>query len=251
MGEWVYLSLAGVLDDLIPKAEWPKSIAILAMNNVVGLAPRENLIKAAEERGIKVVVDEAYNVPLGDATPLVSKAKGRGAEIVCCLSFFDDAIMIYRAAKAMNYNPKVVWQLIASTIPAWVKELGEDGNHVISSMFWHPSLPYPGNDKINEAARARLKLPAGPLYFGAAYCWMKTLELGVEGVGTLDNKKIRDYLRSHKFDLPYGKAITFDKRGLPSPFCFTTQITSGKVELVWPKEVATTKLIYPRPPWRK
>jgi len=37
--------------------------------------------------------------------PMVSKARGRAAEILCCLGFFDDAVMIMRAAKAMNYKP--------------------------------------------------------------------------------------------------------------------------------------------------
>jgi hypothetical protein len=80
---------------------------------------------------------------------------------------------------------------------------------------------------------------------------MRTLELAVQGAGTLDNMKIRDYLRSHKFDLPYGSGITFDKKGLPPPYAFTSQTIDGKVELVWPKSIATTKLVYPRPEWRK
>ena len=69
--------------------------------------------------------------------------------------------------------------------------------------------------------------------------------------GATDQKKVRDYLRSAKFDLPYGVGIKFDEKGLPPPFCFTTQTTHGKVELIWPKDVATTKLVYPRPAWSK
>jgi hypothetical protein len=80
---------------------------------------------------------------------------------------------------------------------------------------------------------------------------MKTLELGVQGASTLDNRKIRDYLSSNKFDLPYGRGITFDKKGLPHPYAFTNQTTDGKVELVWPKSIATTRLVYPRPDWSK
>jgi branched-chain amino acid transport system substrate-binding protein len=251
MSDWVYLALGGILDDLIPKAEWPKSIAILAMNNVIGLSARGNIIKAMEKRGVKVVVDETYNLPLGDATPLVSKAKGREAEFLCCLSLFDDAIMIMRAAKAMNYNPKLIYQQTAALTPAWMKELREDGNNVTNTAFWHYRLPFPGNDVINGGAREKLGIPVAPQYFGVAYCWMKTLELAVQGAGTLDDKKIRDYLRSHKFDLPYGKGITFDKRGLPPPFCFGGQIKGGWQELVWPKKVATTKFVYPRPNWSK
>ena len=251
MSDWIYLSLAGILDDLIPKAEWPKSIALLTANNVMGLSAKGSLIKAMEERGVKVVADETYNLPLSDATPLVNRAKGRGAEILTCLSFFDDAIMIMRACKTVNYHPKLIFQQLASIVPAWMKELGEDGNSVINSAFWHDRLPFPGNSEINEGARTRLGIPAGPLFFGFAYSWMKTLELAVQGAGTLDNIKIRDYLRATKFDLPYGKGITFDKRGLPPPFCFATQTTGGRMELVWPKSIATTKLAYPRPLWSK
>ena len=251
MSEWVPLSLSGILDDLIPKGEWPKSVAIMTMNNVIGLSARGNLIKMADDRGIKIVVDETYNLPLSDATPLISKARGKGAELLCCMSMFDDAIMIIRAAKAMNYNPKLIFQMLAAILPAWMKELGEDGNNVTNNAYWYPRLPFPGNSKINEGAKARFGMPAAPLYFGFGYSWMYTLELAVQGARSLDQKKIRDYLRSHKFDLPYGKGITFDSKGLPPPFAFGAQTTDGKIELVWPKEVATTKLVYPRPKWSK
>ena len=249
MTDWVTPALRGIFNDLVPRAEWPRSMAVLSMNNVIGLSGKGDLIKWAEQSGIKVLVDENYNLPLGDATPLVSKAKGRMAELFVCLSFFDDGVMLTRSAKAMNYNPKMFFQLFASTVPAWMKELGPDGNNVIAEMWWNSKLPYPGNDRINAGARERLNTPAAPTFFGLGYCWMKTLELAVEGAKTLDSTKIRDYLRSHKFDLPYGMGITFDMRGLPPPFVYGTQTTNGQVELVWPKNVATTKLVYPRPLW--
>jgi branched-chain amino acid transport system substrate-binding protein len=251
IGEWSYLSIAGIFDDLIPKANWPKTIGLLVMNNVIGLSTVPNVIKAMEERGVKVVVNETYNLPLSDATPLVSKAKEKGAEVLVCLSFFDDMVMIMRSAKATRYNPKLIWNIVASMVPAWGKEMGEDGNYVLANTWWAPDLPFPGNDRINEAARTKFQLPISPAYFGFGYTWMKSLEAGVQGAGTLDQKKIRDYMRSTKFDLPYGKGIKFDSRGLPPPFNFTVQTRGGKNELIWTKEVATGKLVYPRPEWSK
>jgi branched-chain amino acid transport system substrate-binding protein len=251
MAEWVYMSFMNPIEDLIPKSEWPKSIAIFTMNNVIGLSARPNLMKAMEEHGIKVVVDETYNLPLSDANPLVSKAKAKGAEVMCCLSFFDDGVMLMRAAKAMNYRPKLIMHQLASRIPAWMKELGEDGNNVLGNTYWAPGLPYPGNDKIAQGAKEKLGLPAAPDFFGQGYCWMYTLEMGVRGAGSLDNTKIRDYLHSQPLDLPYGKGIKFDSRGLPPPFAFTVQTTGGQNKLVWPKDLSQTKLVYPRPPWSR
>jgi len=251
MSAWAYIGLAGVLDDLIPKNEWPKSMAILTMNNSIGLEARGNVIKAAQERGIKVVVDETYSFPLSDATQLVSKARATGAELFACMSLFDDGIMITRTAKSMNYNPKLFFHLAAPLTPAWAKEFGEDGNNVITPNWWNHSLPFPGNDKIIEAAKSRFKMSNPPLLFGMAYCWMDTLELAVLGAKSLDDTKIRDYLRSHKFDLPYGKGIIFDKSGLPPAYALALQNTDGKIEIIWPKNVATTKIIYPRPAWKR
>jgi branched-chain amino acid transport system substrate-binding protein len=251
MSDWAYIALAGILDELVPKTDWPKSMAILTANNVSGLSARGPIVKSYEEHGVKVVVDETYNLPLSDAQPLVSKAKGKGAEVLACMSFFDDGVMLTRTAKSMNYSPKLIYQMFASNLPAWMKELGGDGNNVLTTHWWNARLPFPGNNKINEAARAKFQMPAAPTQFGFGYCWMKTLELAVQGAGTLDDKKIRDYLRSHKFDLPYGKGITFDSRGLPPAYGLGLQTTNGIMEIVWPKDLATVKLVYPRPHWSK
>jgi len=251
MGEWAELSVGGLFDDLIPKAQWPKSAAILTMNNAVGLAHVGNIVKTLEKHEVKVVVNETYNIPLSDAGPLVSKAKGRGAEVLIVPGFFDDTVMIMRQAKAQRYNPKIIWNILASRIPAWFKELGPDGNYVLANTFMSPDLPYPGNEKIREGAKVKLGLPNPPDFFGQAYCWMYTLELAVRGTGSLDNTKLRDYLRSRAFDLPYGKGIRFDARGLPKPVNFTVQARDGKNELIWPKDVATAKLVFPRPGWSK
>jgi branched-chain amino acid transport system substrate-binding protein len=251
MSDWAYLSVNGLLDDLIPKANWPMSMAIMTMNNVTGLSARGPMIKSIEERGIKVVVDETYNLPLADATPMVSKAKMKGAEILACISAFDDGVMITRAAKAMRYNPKILWQMLASRLPAWMKEFGEDGNNVLSHTYYAFDLPFAANKEINESVKQKFGNRPVSDFLGLGYCWMKSLELAVQGAATLDNKKIRDYIRSHKFDLPYGKGVTFDSRGLPAPFCFAVLTTHGHNKLVWPKDLATTKLVYPKPPWGK
>lgn len=250
MGEWSYISTGGVFD-LIPKENWPKTAAILTMNNVIGLSATPNIVKAFEERGCKVVVNETYNLPLSDATPLVSKAKGRGGEYLIIQGFFDDTVMIMRAAKAQRYNPKVVWNIIGSRVPAWFKEMGADGEIVLANNWFPPGLPFPGNDRLVEGAKKKFNIPIPPDFFAMGYCWMSSLEVGVKGAGSLDDTKIRDYLRSKPLDLPFGQKVVFDSKGLPPAFNYTVQTKGGKNEIIWPKDVATGKLVYPRPEWAK
>ena len=251
MGEWSGISIAGIFDDLIPKQNWPKTAAILTMNNVIGLSATPNIVKAFQNHGVKVAVNEIYNIPLSDATPLVSKAKGHAAEFLVVQGFFDDTVMIMRAAKAQRYTPKVIWNIIGSRVPAWFKEMGADGDYVLANTWFPGGLPFPGNDRILEGAKTKLNMSFPPDYFAIGYCWMYTLEQGIRCAGVLDNTKIRDALRSRPFDLPFGKGVKFDSRGLPPPFNFTVQTRAGKNEIIWPKEVAEAKLAYPRPGWGK
>jgi branched-chain amino acid transport system substrate-binding protein len=251
MGEWSGISIAGIYDDLIPKENWPKTAAILTMNNVIGISATPNIVKAFQDRGVNVAVNEIYNIPLSDATPLVSKAKGRGAEFLIIQGFFDDTVMIMRAAKAQRYAPKLIWDIIGSRVPAWFKEMGADGDYVLANNWFPAGLPYPGNDKILEGTKKKLNTSFPPDYFAIGYCWMYTLEQGIKVAGSLDNTKIRDALRSRPFDLPFGKGVKFDSRGLPPPFNFTVQTRAGKNEIIWPKQVAQAKLEYPRPGWGK
>jgi branched-chain amino acid transport system substrate-binding protein len=51
LSEWSALSTNGLLDDLIPKKDWPKTAALLMMNNVAGLSAAPNIIKGFEEIG--------------------------------------------------------------------------------------------------------------------------------------------------------------------------------------------------------
>jgi branched-chain amino acid transport system substrate-binding protein len=114
----------------------------------------------------------------------------------------------------------------------------------------HSKLKYPGNKKLNEYVQKKFDLPGYPVYFGFGYAWMQTLAQGVEGAKSLDQTKIRDWLKSHTVHTIAGP-LKFDVRGLPSPVNFCTQVLNGKVELVWPEDIQTAKPVYPKPPWKK
>ncbi len=117
-------------------------------------------------------------------------------------------------AKPSDYSPKAIAQGIGSVIPEWTKELGKDGDYVFSGTSWHYKLKYPGNDKIIKAAKEKYKEDEPPLYFGFGYAWMQTLQLAVEGAKSLDQTKIRDWLKSHEVKTIAGN-FKFDEKGVP------------------------------------
>jgi len=247
MGEWWYEGFFQYLKAM-PADQRPKRAAVYTMNNPIGASASSTLAGWLQELGIEMVIDEKYNLPLPDATPLIVKAKQMNTDILFSNGFFADGVMTVRAAKALDYRPKVIVQAIGSVIPAWVKELGKDGDYIFSGTALHNKLNYPGNDKLNAYIKKKFGLPGYPVYFGFGYAWMQTLSQGVEGAKSLDQTKIRDWLKSNTVNNIAGP-MRFDDKGLPAPINFCTQIINGQVELIWPKEVRTAEPVYPRPKW--
>jgi len=249
MGEWWYEGFFQWLAT-VPANQRPKRAAVYTINNPVGLSLQDSIDRWTKKLNIQVVINEKYNSPLADATSLIVKAKQMNCDIIFSNGFFPDGVTTMKAAKALGYNPKAIVQGIGSVVPAWIKELGADGDYVFSGTSLYNKLNYPGNDKLNAYVKTKYNLDGYPLYFGFGYAWMQTLEQAVTGVKSLDQTKIRDWLKTHKVNTIAGP-MTFDKKGLPAPINFCTQIINGKVELIWPKNVRTKEPVYPKPAWKK
>ncbi|MFH1349629.1 MAG: amino acid ABC transporter substrate-binding protein [Pseudomonadota bacterium] len=248
MGEWWYEGFYQWLKTL-PKDQLPKRAAVYTMNNPIGASLMDSVNRMSQDLGIKLAINEKYNLPLPDATPLIVKAKQMDCDLLFSNGFFADGVMTIRTAKALNYNPKAIVQGVGSVIPAWVSELGKDGDFVFSGTVLHDKLTYPGNNKLNAYVKKEYNLPGYPLYFGFGYAWMQTLSQGVEGAKGLDQTKIRDWLKSNTVQTIAGP-LSFDEKGLPQPVNFCTQVIGGKVELIYPKKVRTADPVYPKPAWK-
>lgn len=249
MGEWWYEGFFQWLAT-IPADQRPKRAAVYTINNPVGLSLQDSIDRWTKELNIQLVINEKYNSPLADATSLIVKAKQMNCDIIFSNGFFPDGVTTMKAAKALDYNPKAIVQGIGSVVPAWVKELGNDGDYVFSGTSLYNKLNYPGNDKLNAYVKKEYNLDGYPLYFGFGYAWMQTLEQGVTGAKSLNQTEIRDWLKTNKVNTIAGP-MTFDKMGLPAPINFCTQIVNGKVELIWPKNIRTKEPVYPKPAWKK
>jgi branched-chain amino acid transport system substrate-binding protein len=248
MGEWWYLGFFEWMKT-IPADKRPKKAALYTMNNPIGMALMDSMYKGCKDLGIEIVIDEKYNLPLTTADTMITKAKQMRADLLFANGMFPDGVMTIRACKSLDYSPKAIVQGIGSVIPEWIKELGKDGDCIFSGTSWHYKLKYPGNDKIIRAAKERFKEGEPPLYFGFGYAWMQTLQQGVEGAKTLDQMKIRDWLKANEVKTIAGN-FKFDEKGLPKPFVYLTQVINGTVELIWPPDMRTHEPVYPKPPWK-
>ena len=248
MNKWWYDAIWDWLAGM-PHDQRPKTAAVYALNYISSMDAHKIAPDVMKKLGIEVAVYELYDFPLASAEPMISKAKAANADMFYQASGFEDGMMAIKAAKAMNYNPKIMIHGAATLVPVWNQMLKEDANYIISGVPISPKLPYPGIAELNKwYTEENSAAKFCPEYILLGYSWMQTLQQGIEGAKTLDNAKIRDYLRNNEVSAVGGK-FKFDKTGVPAPYSYAAQTLNGQLEVIWPQNVQTAKPVYPKPEW--
>ena len=83
-------------------------VAVIYEDTLYGMTVGPAAIKAAKEKGFKVVADEPYNAKTVDLSPLVMKLKAAQPHILVATSYLNDAILFLRQAKTLNLNFKAI-----------------------------------------------------------------------------------------------------------------------------------------------
>jgi branched-chain amino acid transport system substrate-binding protein len=161
-----------------------------------------------------------------------------------------DASLLMQQANMFNLDPKLyVGNASGFGLPEFQKNAGEAAEYVYSPVLWVPSVPYPGAREYYEKFVATYHTPPG--YQGAqAYAAMHVIADALKRTKSLTPKGVRDALADTEMMTvfwqvkfaSYGKKT--QQNSLPS--CLAQWI-NGKLEIVWPKEVATARYVYPVP----
>lgn len=218
------------------------TVALLFMNNIIGQDARKGALDFISKNmpDFKVVVDELYDSPLANADPLIAKAKQAQADVVMLGGNPAENALMLRTLRVQGYQPKAVFVYIGPHSLPWVKEMGDLGELVFTGFTGDASTARA--KAVDQMYRSKYNQPID-LYILAGYNYGYVLEAGVNGAKSLDNTKIRDWLKANEVDTPLGK-LKFDQRGLPQPISVAYQTQGGQVVAVWPKGSETKAPIF-------
>lgn len=248
----------------VPKEEID-TLAVAAENTEWGKAALAEIEKFAAERGYKIVETIVYPK---DAVDLTSEAKrmiGSKAEVFLFAPYIADAILWIKTLKEQRAAPRLIWGQDAGFIdPAFYKTLGADVNAIISRDLFSPELGKirPVAAQVNELYKKKTGVDfdgSSARDFVGVQVWAHVLNKAA----STDPKVLQKTL--NEFSLP-GKELIMPWKGIKfgSPFPGDTLqnelgsgiiiqyqgFPAGKIEIIYPFEVATTKLIYPFPGWK-
>ena len=96
---------AAILFDLATGLGKPKTLAILNENTDFGVSAANSAKAIAEQKGIKVVFEEAYSKGSPDYRSTLAQAKAANPDIVFMVSYVADAILLMRQSREIGLSP--------------------------------------------------------------------------------------------------------------------------------------------------
>jgi branched-chain amino acid transport system substrate-binding protein len=233
----------------------PKTIAIMARNDLFPLTSANGAKAMAEKLGLKVVMFETYPPETQDMSPMLNKAKFEKPDILLATGHIGEAIQVGKQLREMGLYFPIVMMTAGPESAEFAESLKDGAEDIIGVAKWIPDLPFKGPvlGSSGEYGNEFKKKYGYPPSYVEASCTNAALlfHLAIEKAGSLDAQKVRDTIASLSTTTFYGP-IKFDARGENAgAVCFPVQIQKGKIVSIYPKEYATGTIVYPHPKWKK
>jgi branched-chain amino acid transport system substrate-binding protein len=234
-----------------------KSVAILHEDTLFGSDSAKVQEELAKKYGYEVAVKIAYRAQTTSLDAEIAKLKAANADVLLPSSYTSDAVLFIKAAKNLDYNPKlVIAQNAGWTDPSFVKLAGKDADGGITrapfalDLAKARPLVTPVNElfKKHSGGRDMSDVPA------RAFTGFMTLADAINRAGSTKPEAIQKALRETNIPpdqliMPW-TGVKFDEGGQNTGVkAILQQIQGGEYHTVYPFDAATAEVVFPLPRW--
>jgi len=264
--EYVGRSLKGLIEDLVPEGERPKTAAVVSADDFFANAVEvgflgKKVINPADgsevadlapgylkDAGIEVVFVEKWpEEGFNDWLNLANSIKRSNAELIIALTASaEEAVQITRALKTVRAEPKMVYYS-QGTQAEFYEGTGGASDSILMHTSWHPAAPYKGllagedftNAQFVEAFQGEYgEMPDEDSAIPFAVC--QGIEQAMSATGTTDNAALGKWMAERTSDDPVKTILgrfSWDEQGLPidKPF-LVAQWNDGELQFVYPTD---------------
>ncbi|NTU48355.1 MAG: ABC transporter substrate-binding protein [Syntrophobacteraceae bacterium] len=236
------------LESFLAEVVKPKTAVILYENTNFGSSSSKSFEKSCEKVGIKVLMNEGYEHGGVDFKPLLVKVKQANPDLVYMISYVMDAALLMRQSMELRLSPKLfVGGGAGFTLPEFEKNAGKAAESVFSASLWYQTLPYQGAKEYFD--KFMKKYGTETEYHGAeGHASAYVIADVLKRAKSTAPEDVRQALSATNIQTVFGpvKFVEYDKKTnqnkLPT---YLVQWIDGKLELVWPKEIASKPYVYP------
>ena len=242
----------------------PQTVAIVYADAEFAKTAAEGARAVVSQLGLKVVYDKSYPPTMTDYTPVVRAMQATNPDIVWVGSYPPDSAGLIRAVNEVGLKAKVFGGAMVGLQFASLKtQLGPLLNGVVFFDYYvpEPTLSFPGIEEFVKKYQARAGAagvdPLGFYLPPFAYAEGQILAQAAQAVGSLDQKKMGEYIRANTFKTIVGD-IKFHANGeWATPRVLQVQYQNikdnsldqfkkpGIQVIVYPDSVKSGQLLYP------
>ncbi len=239
---------ASGLEGFLSQVVKPETAVILHENSLFGTKGAGAFEKSCKKLGIKVLMKESYDAGAVDFKPLLAKVKKADPDVVYMISYLMDASLLMNQSMELKMTPGLFAGAAAGfTLPEFPQNTGKASEKVVSATLWHESLSIPGARDYYDEFVKRYNKPTeyhGAEAYAAAYVIADVLKRA-KSFSKADIKKSLSETNMMTVFGPvkftsYGKKINQNKLET-----YVVQWIDGKLEMIWPKDLAKVKYVYP------
>jgi branched-chain amino acid transport system substrate-binding protein len=235
----------------------PASIMFIYTNDAFSKVSAAGARQEVEAAGYKVLDSIALPAQVSDVTDTLGTVRAANPDVLVCSTHDDTSILIARQMVATNTNVKLLFQTLGPQTAAYKEALGKYANSVMGASYWDENAAYKG--EIFGSAkgfatyyRENFKRQLTYHMASGAACIVAYVEAMKKAKTVTDRNAIRDTLAALDIETFYAR-IKFTPQGDGDPELLgpmVIQRQKGEVTVVYPKDAASTPIVYPAPAWK-
>ena len=223
-----------------------KKVAILADNGPDGQVVGGKIWpETAKAGGYEVAHSTSFPVDTQQFTTMIAQAKATNADIVLVDAIPPQAIAMRKQMAAAGYNPKMLVMEKGAEPEQFAQALGKLADGILVGGSWDPSFPYPGAAELGKRFETETKQTQSQ-HIADSHAAAQVLLDAIAAAGSLDREKINGAIAKTNKSYVIGP-VKFDAANTSAIPITVMQWQSGKAVVVWPKDRANGKLIFPLP----
>lgn len=239
-------TLSEPIADLV-KAKLPgvKRVAILARNDLYPLSLGNEFEKSAKKRGFEVVYYEKYPIGTLDHSSALTQLRAANPDWVVVTGYINDLILVRKQAAELKVGGQVYTLINGPAYQEWIDAVGPLSENVTTASWFHPVLNYKSEDIFGSTqafvSQFKAKYGAAPDFTQASGAAVGViLQLAIERAGSKDRNAVREQLAKGGFKTFFAP-VSFGPTGIANSYVPPVfQIQQGKVQVVFPADIATS-----------
>jgi len=228
--------------------------AVLHDNSQLGPYRSEALLRLWHARDIETLLISGFPAFSRDFRPLLARAKVKAPDLIYLIFSREDAPMVLRQAKELRLRAKmIIGEAAGFGDPDLFHENPDMADYFCVLAQWAPGAPYPGVYDFAEVYRElHGKMPD---YRAAqAYAGMQVLIDAMRRARRPSPQNLRRALSKTTTATVFGRVKFETHNGYTNqnhPTMLVLQRIDQEQEIVWPRRLASKRLVFPNPDWRK